>query len=177
MHFFPRIFFLLFCLFHIYLFSYPFGFSYTALATTVCTMLHSMLFFWHRYELPAIANGFVSPERPRMFLRVNAPAVEVQRPYGNSIHTREETPYRRRQPEPTVPQQEPSGPQRSFPSMSSLGNNMSRQTSSNGLFNPGEDGDESYMYFMDGEVRTFQLEISCCLPTLTKSELIGVTAE
>ena len=28
--------------------------------------MHSMLFFWHRYELPAVANGRVSLSQPRM---------------------------------------------------------------------------------------------------------------
>jgi hypothetical protein len=66
LHFFPRIFFLLFSLFHFYLFLYPFGFCYTALASTALFMTHSMLFFWHRYELPAVAHGHVTLEHPRM---------------------------------------------------------------------------------------------------------------
>jgi hypothetical protein len=65
-HFFPRIFFLLFSLFHYYLFSFPFGFSYTALASTFLFLAHSMLFFWLRYELPAVAHGLVSLNQPRM---------------------------------------------------------------------------------------------------------------
>jgi hypothetical protein len=64
--FFPRIFFLLFCLFHVYHLANPFGFGYTALATVALFMLHSMLFFWHRYELPAVARGWVTIDRPRM---------------------------------------------------------------------------------------------------------------
>jgi hypothetical protein len=66
LHFFPRIFFLLFSLFHFYLFLYPFGFIYTALASTALFMTHSVLFFWHRYELPAVAHGLVTLEHPRM---------------------------------------------------------------------------------------------------------------
>ena len=66
LHFFPRIFFLLFSLFHFYLFSFPFGFRHTALACTALFMVHSMLFFWHRFELPAVALGRVSVEQPRM---------------------------------------------------------------------------------------------------------------
>lgn len=69
LHFFPRIFFLLFSLFHFYLFSFPFGFTHTALVCTTCFMIHSMLFFWHRYELPAVALGRVSPEQPRMVMQ------------------------------------------------------------------------------------------------------------
>ena len=65
-HFFPRIFFLLFCLFHFYLFSFPFGFTHAALVCTAFFMIHSMVFFWHRYELPAVALGRVTPAQPRM---------------------------------------------------------------------------------------------------------------
>jgi len=44
----PRVFFFHFTLFHIYFFSFPFGFSYLALITTVLFLTHSMLFFWNR---------------------------------------------------------------------------------------------------------------------------------
>ena len=66
MQFFPKIFFLLFLLFHVYLFSCPLGFTYFALATTVMLWIHSVMFFWNRYELPAMAHGLVTQERPRM---------------------------------------------------------------------------------------------------------------
>ena len=39
-----------FTLFHVYFFSFPFGFSYLALVTTVLFLQHAMLFFWNRYE-------------------------------------------------------------------------------------------------------------------------------
>lgn len=45
-----QVFFLYFTLFHVYFFSFPFGFSYLALITTVLFLQHSMLFFWNRYE-------------------------------------------------------------------------------------------------------------------------------
>ncbi|CAN0023683.1 unnamed protein product, partial [Ectocarpus sp. 8 AP-2014] len=48
--FFPQVFFLYFTLFHVYFFSFPFGFSYLALVTTVLFLQHSMLFCWNRYE-------------------------------------------------------------------------------------------------------------------------------
>lgn len=66
-HFFSKIFFLLFALLHFYIFSFPFGFSYMALTSTVCFMLHSMLFFWHRFELPAVVLGQVTAQNPRIF--------------------------------------------------------------------------------------------------------------
>ena len=28
-----------------------------------------MLFFWNRYELPALQNGYINPLRPRFFVR------------------------------------------------------------------------------------------------------------
>jgi len=63
---FPRIFFLLFCLFHIYYFANPsIGFSYLAFWVIVLFIVHSMMFFWHRYELPAVAFGYINVRRPR----------------------------------------------------------------------------------------------------------------
>jgi hypothetical protein len=67
----PQVFFAYFTLFHIYYFSCPFGFSYAALVSTVLFQLHSMIFFWNRYELPAILSGRISSERPRMTLNYN----------------------------------------------------------------------------------------------------------
>merc|ERR1740124_475481 len=37
-----------------------------ALASTVAFLVHSMLFFWNRFELPAVAHGLVTFEHPRM---------------------------------------------------------------------------------------------------------------
>lgn len=45
-----QVFFMYFTLFHVYFFSFPFGFSYLALVTTVLFLQHSMLFFWNTYE-------------------------------------------------------------------------------------------------------------------------------
>ena len=68
MTFFPRIFFLLFSLFHVYHFANPHGFGYTALAVIACFMVHSMFFFWNRYELPAVAFGYVTVDQPRRLI-------------------------------------------------------------------------------------------------------------
>ncbi|GMG99876.1 hypothetical protein Nepgr_001716 [Nepenthes gracilis] len=54
MKFFPRFFLLYFLVFHIYLFSYPYGFSYLALSATAAFMLHLILYFWNRFEVPAL---------------------------------------------------------------------------------------------------------------------------
>ena len=64
--FFPRAFFLYFALFHIYFFSFPFGFSYVALFTTVMFLQHAMLHCLNRYELPALESGQVNAHRPRL---------------------------------------------------------------------------------------------------------------
>mmetsp|Transcript_62396 Transcript_62396/g.184620 ORF Transcript_62396/g.184620 Transcript_62396/m.184620 type:complete len:305 (-) Transcript_62396:164-1078(-) len=74
--FFPRVFFLYFTLFHVYFFSCPFGFSYTSLVSTGLFLLHSMLFFINRYELPAILNGTISLSSPR------TPGIEGERHGG-----------------------------------------------------------------------------------------------
>jgi hypothetical protein len=58
-------FFLLFSLFHIYFFANPYGFAYTAMGVVGLFMLHSMVFFWHRYELTALGSGRVTIDRPR----------------------------------------------------------------------------------------------------------------
>lgn len=100
MHFFPRVFFLYFTLFHVYFFSCPIGvsaiilffvrassnifislnfnpaianvafkfgqFTYASLASTALFLFHTMIFFWNRYELPALHAGFITPQIPRM---------------------------------------------------------------------------------------------------------------
>ena len=90
-HFFPRMFFLLFSIFHFYNFSFPFGFSYAALATSMCFMMHSMLFFWHRYELPAVALGRITPERPRQGMSSPPPSPTSSTPSVRSDSGRSTT--------------------------------------------------------------------------------------
>ncbi|KAL7247922.1 hypothetical protein ACSBR2_002764 [Camellia fascicularis] len=54
MKFFPRFFLLYFLVFHIYFFSYTYGFSYLALSTAAAFMQHLILYFWNRFEVPAL---------------------------------------------------------------------------------------------------------------------------
>lgn len=54
MKYFPRFFLLYFLVFHIYFFSYSYGFSYLALSTTAAFMQHLILYFWNRFEIPAL---------------------------------------------------------------------------------------------------------------------------
>lgn len=87
MHFFPRIFFLEYSMFHYYLFLFPFGFSYIALASTACGMIHTMLFFWNRYELPAMAHGLINASHPRSSTGGQATAVvQRRRPRNTATH-------------------------------------------------------------------------------------------
>jgi hypothetical protein len=91
MYFFPRVFFLYFTLFHVYFFSCPIGFTYASLGSTSLFLIHSMLFFLNRYELPAVAAGLVTPEIPRMIRNTN----------GGRTHT---SPQLRELPRSDLPQ-------------------------------------------------------------------------
>ncbi|XXG65824.1 hypothetical protein AAC387_Pa05g3436 [Persea americana] len=52
--FFPRFFLLYFLVFHIYFFSYASGFSYLAFTAVAAFMYHLILYFWNRFEVPAL---------------------------------------------------------------------------------------------------------------------------
>ncbi|CAL9074375.1 unnamed protein product [Musa textilis] len=52
--FFPRFFLLYFLVFHIYFFSYAYGFLYLAFSATAAFMQHLVLYFWNRFEVPAV---------------------------------------------------------------------------------------------------------------------------
>ncbi|KAI5448596.1 hypothetical protein KIW84_015849 [Lathyrus oleraceus] len=65
MKFFPRFFLLYFLVFHIYFFSYAYGFSYLALSTTAAFMTHLILYFWNRFEVPALQR-FVQNRRSQL---------------------------------------------------------------------------------------------------------------
>ncbi|EQC33076.1 hypothetical protein SDRG_09595 [Saprolegnia diclina VS20] len=71
--FFPPLFLLYFSMFHVYFFCFPFGFSYTALWTTIVFLIHTMLLFLNRFEIPALNDGLISTQTPRQF--VLAPAL------------------------------------------------------------------------------------------------------
>eukprot|EP00246_Nothoceros_aenigmaticus_P008726 TRINITY_DN2368_c0_g1_i1.p1 TRINITY_DN2368_c0_g1~~TRINITY_DN2368_c0_g1_i1.p1 ORF type:complete len:763 (-),score=134.29 TRINITY_DN2368_c0_g1_i1:664-2952(-) len=54
MQYFPKFFFLYFMVFHIYFFSYTYGFSYLAFSAAGAFMQHLVLYFWNRFEVPAL---------------------------------------------------------------------------------------------------------------------------
>lgn len=62
---FPPLFFCLFTVFHLYFFSFPFGFAYVVLATMSVLLALLMLFFWNNFEIPALNRGEVSALTPR----------------------------------------------------------------------------------------------------------------
>lgn len=57
---FPRLFFIYFASFHVYFFSYPSGFYYMALTSTVVFLQHAMLYLFVNYEIPAYESGRIS---------------------------------------------------------------------------------------------------------------------
>lgn len=140
-----------------------------ALASTACFMFHSMVFFWHRYELPAVVHGLVTIDIPRMG-GAGPPAPDSLMvpvlPTGSSgSESRLLLP-----PRNPLMLQHFQG--HLHPSMSSLGrnNSASRPPSSTGLPFQGDnddDGSESYMYFMNGEVSLDSIvfvgvSLTCC---------------
>ncbi|KAL5731550.1 hypothetical protein ACHQM5_004269 [Ranunculus cassubicifolius] len=70
MKFFPRFFLLYFLVFHIYFFSYPYGFTYLAFAATSVFMQHLILYFWNRFEVPALQR-FIQTRRSQMQHQAN----------------------------------------------------------------------------------------------------------
>lgn len=69
-----QVFFLYFTLFHVYFFSFPFGFSYLALVTTVLFLQHSMLFFWNRYEASSTQRRAELRAKRQALLRLGSAA-------------------------------------------------------------------------------------------------------
>ncbi len=153
--FFPRMFFLLFCLFHIYYFANPYGFAYTALVVNGLFMWHSMVFFWHRYELPAVALGRVTVDRPRLQWD------DGRSTMGESAF-QSPPPRQPPQDEPSPPpsppinrrthhQQEQEQQQQKFLARhASFSSHNSSSRNSAGIFR--EDDEEDLMYILQGEV-------------------------
>lgn len=60
-------------------------FRYASLASTILFLFHTILFFWNRYELPALHAGVITPQSPRA--RIIGPRIERERRwnYNNSV--------------------------------------------------------------------------------------------
>ena len=167
MQYFPLFFYFLFALFHYYHISFPYGFSYAALTTSMCFIMHSMLFFWHRYELPAVFLGRVNPDHFRAGGRgvhdtpIPSPPRARILPFNDSHNTLDET-IVRPESSPSVTSSPPPAPLPNFERIhvgrthsftTFASGRLSRNSSSNAMYNRGDEDDEgSYMYFMGGEV-------------------------
>ena len=132
-------------MFHFYLFMFPFGFTYVALASTAFCMIHTMLFFWHRYELPALAHGHITVDHPRMG---GSPSRRGSSDRPPEIHRSGSIP---RLPNVRITR---SVSRNSVTSSQGGARNNSRHSSTLALFHQGDEDDDasSYMFFMDGEV-------------------------
>ena len=160
MQYFPLFFYFLFALFHYYQISFPYGFPYAALTTSMCFMMHSMLFFWHRYELPAVFLGRGSASGGGYNVGSNTPIPSPPRARALTLNdgTNNTTDETMRWPVSSASVSSP--PPASLPNFERVhfGRNpsfgrLSRNSSNNAIFNRGDDDDEgSYMYFMGGEV-------------------------
>jgi hypothetical protein len=62
---FPRVFGLLMTWFHTYYLSYPFGYTFLCLITTVLGLVCCSFHLFNRYELPALQSGTISVAQPR----------------------------------------------------------------------------------------------------------------
>ena len=158
LRFFPRIFFLLFLVFHVYLFSCPHGFAYTALASTVAFLLHSMLFFRNRYELAAMAHGFVMLEHPRVG---NDRSSRLDTPPDEMLHL---TP-RTRQRE--ISSQGVSTTERSA--------DMSPRSSSLFQHDTDENDEDSCLYMRSGEVLDNSSAYNICIYRIPEIDKLLIT--
>lgn len=64
-YYFPKFFLCYFAMYHLYFFSYPFGFAYLSLCVAACHVLYWMLHFYHTYEIPLVVQGRLSSAVPR----------------------------------------------------------------------------------------------------------------
>jgi len=81
---FPRLFALYFFAYNMYFFSYPSGFAYLALTTTICLLQHAMLTLFVGHEIPALLNNAVSQTHMRAQVRDVVPA-EMEQAGGYSL--------------------------------------------------------------------------------------------
>lgn len=167
--FFPRAFFLLFCLVHFYLFSFPFGFAYVAMGMIVCFMLQCVTFFWNRYEVPAVALGRVSVDHrsrvdyPSHATHAGSTAVAAVLGGRNELTRSASRAYSpvRRSTEPILraslqPQYQQQPIHHTY-SQSTFSQGRMSRASSEAIFQRSGDADdesesESCLYFLGGEV-------------------------
>lgn len=167
LHFFPRTQFLYYSLFHLYSQVYPHGFTRAALSVTTLFCLHSMVFFFHRYELPAVQAGAIHSARPRASIyhtrynpnivrRSNAGDEHVggTRSSRASINANGSNSITGRPPRSGTPTSASLSHSNSTSNTAGLSMGVSRASSTNSLmFNEDGVGDnEEYVVFLNGEV-------------------------
>ena len=144
---------LIYSLFHLYSQVFPHGFTHSALSVTALFSFHSMIFFFNRYELPAIQGGIIHSDRPRASIYQN-------RNHSRRVVVREASGTRRNggvdsRGVPLPPRQSSRPTTPSNLSRSNSTNTMpSRSNSTNSLaFQEDGVGDnEEFVVFLNGEV-------------------------
>jgi len=165
---------------HFYLFSFPFGFSYVAMGMIVCFMLQCVTFFWNRFEVPAVALGRVafqgrhridnngenenivtrgsmaqrreltSPDRVQQNFPSSPPRSETQSPVESPEQLFRLTLQPQYQPQPSIHYTYSQG------TFSQISQGLMSRASSEAIFIPNndidDDGSESCVYFLGGEV-------------------------
>jgi hypothetical protein len=129
----------------------------------VLFIAHSMMFFWHRYELPAVAFGYINIQRPRANATLQPPDPVLQTPprvqrttrttNGNGsdnshelLHEGNFAPTERG---------EGGGLGHSHPSFSTTTSSSSHRNTvlfRSGTNDTAEEDDTSFAYFLQGEV-------------------------
>jgi len=66
---FPRAFFCVFSAYHLYVFSFPAGFTHLALCATILVLLLTMAILWNHAEVPALQRNKISAATPRQMPR------------------------------------------------------------------------------------------------------------
>ena len=132
----------------------------------MCFMMHSMLFFWHRYELPAVFLGLVNPDHFRAggghsntpipsppIARVLSSNDSQNRIDDEAVSWQDTSSPVASPPPAPLPNFERLQFGRTLSFASFAPGRLSRNSSNNGMYNRGDEDDEgSYMYFMGGEV-------------------------
>ena len=158
--FFPKTQLLYYAVFHFYAQLYPYGFTHIALSVNALFSFHSMVFFFNRYELPAVQAGVIHSDRPRSNIyrprlynrRVVVREVAGGRRVATGVDSRG-VPLPQRPSRPQTPTTTSSTIPQSGSNSSVIGM-QSRTNSANSfmLYEDGVSDDEEYVVYLNGEV-------------------------
>jgi hypothetical protein len=118
-----------------------------------------MMFFWRRYELPAVAFGYINAQRPRAnillqplqpFLRTPPRVQRTNRVVGENNGVIEEIGLLMQGNHSLLPEEDLANSRHSFSTTTSSSSNRNAFPFRSG--NNEDDEDESYAYFMEGEI-------------------------